>query len=278
MGLVISKGLTLRKGYIGTDDPDAEAYIAAVEAADLAADPTAQPLETATKVAIHSFVKGAKADGFWPAIKASCILAGARTRLGALTPLVGTAPTSFNFVDGDYNRKTGLVGNGSTKYLNSNRNNNADPQNSHHMAVYASSAPTSAALRFPTYIGAGGASTGTTAFARNESNGVLFARNRSSSFDLTGGGGDVGLIAVNRSTSSAFTFRRSGSSTSYTRASQTSFNGNLFVYNVNAAGSPASDSYSNARLAFYSIGESLDLALLDARVTDLINAFGAAIP
>jgi hypothetical protein len=92
MGLVISKGLTLRKGYIGTDDPDAEAYIAAVEAADLAADPTAEPLETATKVAIHSFVKGAKADGFWPAIKASCILAGARTRLGALTPLVGTAP------------------------------------------------------------------------------------------------------------------------------------------------------------------------------------------
>jgi hypothetical protein len=36
--------------------------------------------------------------------------------------------------------------------------------------------------------------------------------------------------------------------------------------------------YSNARLAFYSIGESLDLALLDARVTALITAFGVAIP
>jgi hypothetical protein len=36
--------------------------------------------------------------------------------------------------------------------------------------------------------------------------------------------------------------------------------------------------YLQGRLAFYSIGESLDLALLDARVTDLINAFGAAIP
>jgi hypothetical protein len=31
-------------------------------------------------------------------------------------------------------------------------------------------------------------------------------------------------------------------------------------------------------MSFYSIGESLDLALLDARVTDLINAFAAAIP
>jgi hypothetical protein len=35
---------------------------------------------------------------------------------------------------------------------------------------------------------------------------------------------------------------------------------------------------TNGRIAFYSIGESLDLALLDARVTDLINAFAAAIP
>ena len=36
--------------------------------------------------------------------------------------------------------------------------------------------------------------------------------------------------------------------------------------------------YSNTRIAFYSIGESLNLALLDARVTTLINAFAAAIP
>jgi hypothetical protein len=89
------------------------------------------------------------------AIKASCILAGARTLAGALVPLAGAAPTNVGpFVSGDYNRKTGLVGDGSTKYLNSNR----------------------------------------------------------------------------------------------------------------------------ARLAFYSIGESLDLALLDARVTDLINAFAVTIP
>jgi hypothetical protein len=35
---------------------------------------------------------------------------------------------------------------------------------------------------------------------------------------------------------------------------------------------------TSARLAFYSIGESLDLALLDARVTTLVAAFAAAIP
>jgi len=35
---------------------------------------------------------------------------------------------------------------------------------------------------------------------------------------------------------------------------------------------------SDARLAFYSIGESLDLAALDTRVSNLITAIGAAIP
>jgi hypothetical protein len=48
------------------------------------------------------------------------------------------------------------------------------------------------------------------------------------------------------------------------------------VYGVNNGSGFAAG--VNARLAFYSIGESLNLALLDARVTDLINAFAAAIP
>jgi hypothetical protein len=96
-------------------DPDALAYIAAVETADGAT------LEDGVKSAINNFVGGCKSDGIWSAIKASCVLAGARTITGALTPLVGTAPTPVSFVSGDYNRKTGLIGNTSTKYLNSNR-------------------------------------------------------------------------------------------------------------------------------------------------------------
>jgi hypothetical protein len=49
----------------------------------------------------------------------------------------------------------------------------------------------------------------------------------------------------------------------------------LTLYARNA--SPPTN-YSNARIAFYSIGESLNLTQLDARVTTLINAFAAAIP
>jgi hypothetical protein len=111
-------------------DSDAEAYLQAVETAD------GNFLEAAVRTAVNDFVVGCKADGIWAAIKASCILAGARTLTGALVPLVGAAPTSFNFVDGDYDRKTGLAGDGSTKYLDSNRSNSADGQNNQHVAVY----------------------------------------------------------------------------------------------------------------------------------------------
>jgi hypothetical protein len=93
-------------------------------------------------------------------------------------------------------------------------------------------------------------------------------------------------VAAIPSSGSFFGYRRSASnasllrvnSTEYTRteASETPFNGNIFVFADNNAGSATA--FANARLAFYSIGESLDLALLDARVTDLINAFAAAIP
>ena len=92
---------TVRRSW----DADAGAYIKSVEVAD------AQQLELAVAQAINQFVLGCKADGIWSAIKASCILMGARTLTGALTPLVGSAPTNFNFVSGDYARKTGLKGN-----------------------------------------------------------------------------------------------------------------------------------------------------------------------
>ena len=262
MSLLISGDLRLAQTYTRPDDADAVAYIAAVEAAD------GQALETATRMAINSFVKGCKADGIWPAIKASCILAGARTRLGALTPLIGTAPTPFSFVDGDYNRKTGLVGDGSTKYLNSNRSNSADPQNNNHNAVYASTIATAGS--YISARGAGASDVGTNAMGVSP-----FFRNRAaaaSSYTSTA----TGLIAHSRASSGNFTVRFGNSNTSVSTSSETPLALNLFVFARNTNGTP--EFYGNGRLAFYSIGESLNLALLDARVTDLINAFAAAIP
>jgi hypothetical protein len=267
MTLVISKGITLRNQLPA--DADADAYIAAVEAAD------SQTLESGVKFAIKNFVLCCKQDGIWDAIKASCILAGARTRLGALVPLKGTAPTSLNFVNADYNRKTGLAGNGSTKYLNSNRNNNADPQNSKHMATYVSTAEAGNGV----YIGAGRFSTGDSGFGSDNSNRRLFSRLNCATADFVNDAqAATGLVGMTRLSSSAYTLRALGQNNTFMQASETPSNNLAFVFARTGTGGAAAELHSSARLAFYSIGESLDLALLDARVTDLINAFAAAIP
>ena len=247
-------------------DADAQAYITAVETTD------GQALETGVRDAINAFVVGCKADGIWTAIKACCILAGARTRLGALTPLVGAAPTSFNFVDADYNRETGLVGNASTKYLDSNRNNNADPQNSNHNSIFISTAGTGVSI----YAGAGVTSseTGVNNLGRTTSPSLnMFFRNRFTSSLQFGNADATGFVGTSRSSSANFLARVGGQDSTATAASQSPYNGNWCVF----AGTGGSFK-TNARIAFYSIGESLTLALLDARVTTLINAIAAAIP
>ena len=234
-------------------DTDAQAYITAVETAD------GQALETGVRDAINAFVVGCKADGIWAAIKASCILAGARTLSGALVPLVGTAPTNFNFVSGDYNRKTGLVGNGSTKYLDTNRNNNADPQDSQHASVCASTLGTTIAISMITNSEATGSSHIGLAAVRS--------RNPALSFIAM----QTGFNGITRNNSVNYQQRAAASTTTFTQASQTPANQNFALLRSGAA-------YGTHRLSFYSIGESLDLALLDARVTTLINAFAAVIP
>jgi hypothetical protein len=255
-----------------TLDPDAAAYIAAVEAADT------QALEPAVRAAINDFVVGCKADGIWNAIKASCILAGARTLTGALVPLVGAAPTSFNFVAGDYSRKTGLVGDGSTKYLDSNRANNADPQNSQHISAYVTTLGASGASgtsnRFPAFLSADAGSNGSTGLFRNENNAnSVISRSHNLTPTATAFTGSSGLVAATRSVSVSYDLRLFGSNTTILQTSETSSTRNLWVFRDNNA--PLA--HNPSRLAFYSIGESLDLALLDARVTALINAFDAAI-
>ena len=246
-------------------DPDAALYIDRVQVADNAS------LEPAVVTAINAFVVGCKADGIWNAIKASCILAGARTLSGALVPLAGIAPTNFNFVAGDYDRKTGLVGNGSTKYLNSNRNNNADPQNSNHNAVYVKSLNL---VTTYTFIGAanpfyevGANRIGVTGL------GLTYGHSRNKSTYVSNKANVLGFYGINRSSSSNFTLRANDGNEAVLSASEAPSSRNVIVF-----GRAPNLALSSARIAFYSIGESLNLALLDSRVTTLINAFAAAIP
>jgi hypothetical protein len=248
-------------------DTDASAYIDAVEAADEIASPGIGALETATRYAINDFVLGCKQDGIWTAIKASCILSGARTLAGALVPLAGTAPTNFNFVSGDYNRKTGLRGNASNKYLDSNRNNNADPQNNKHLAAWVSQAAN--AVTNGAIIGAYSSSTSASFIGRNNAQFFTFLNSTGTIF---GDSTLTGFQGISRSQSSNYQYRL-GVSGTLSVSSVSHLNQTITIFRASAFATS-----SNARLAFYSIGESLDLALLDTRVSTLIAQFGAVIP
>jgi hypothetical protein len=253
-------------------DADAQDFINRVIAADVAAGNTSG-LEVGVQDAYNSFFVGCKADGNFSALKASCILAGARTLSGALVPLVSTmpAPTQNGTAGGwSYNRKTGLTGNGTDNYLNSNRNNNADPQNNHHLAAYSSSIQT-----------------GLLSGGRGDSFGIgakfialnLFRSvpdtDRAESFGSTVAGSAT-FVGLSRTSTSQYTARIGSQSSTISSNSTTPDNINLFVFAQSTGG--VAGAFTSSPISYYSIGESLDLAALDARVSTLMSDLAAAIP
>jgi hypothetical protein len=243
-------------------------------------------MEPAVQTAINNFITGCKSDGIWTPIKASCILMGARTLSGALTPLKGAAPTNNGpFVSGDYNRKTGLVGNATTKHLNSGFSGTAVPMDDNHQSVYVSVLPSLNSAK--SYIGQGNANDGEGAGNWHITNGgtspaILTYRNRMSGSILNtvaGGHLHTGFIGQRRnlqSGSNAVLARSNSVNTGFTTSSFAEDSRNNLVYSRGWPG--ATSLVSDARLAFYSFGNALDLALLDTRVSALYTAIGAAIP
>jgi hypothetical protein len=237
-------------------DPDAADYFARIVSAG-------SSISVANKAAVDAFVRGCKTDGIWTAIKASCLLAGPDNLTGALVPLVGAAPTNNGFVSGDYSRTTGLIGNGTSKYLNSNRNNNADPQNDFSAGIYVASAAISVSLG----LGAGAAASGASTI------GAFTANVRNRNLDGTGPSlsGFSGYCGTSRPSSAGYTRRVNGTTTSVTQTSQTPLNGAIAIFATREA-SANIVGHTNARMSFYHIGESLDLALLDARLATYMSA------
>ena len=265
IGLGLSLTSMRRRRDTPAFDPDALAYITAVETAD------GEALEAGVKAAINDFVVGCKADGIWDALKASCILAGARTLNGALVPLAGPAPTNFNFVTDDYDRITGLKGDGSTKDLNSNRADNADPLDDCHASCFVTEESGGGAGSILAYMGV---SSGTSIRGLQRVfnlNGV-YAYNRNAAgvlkvSDIT----STGFLGTSRATSASYTGRGDGADVSVTAASNTPTGQNLTLFSFSGT------RYAAARLSFYSIGESIDLAALDARVSALMDTIEDAL-
>jgi hypothetical protein len=256
-------------------DPDIWNYVLQVEGID------GQPLETGVVAAYGNFITGLKTDGLWDAVKASCILAGARTLDAALIPLAGAAPTNFNFTPEDYDRKTGLKGDGSGKYLNSNRSNAADPYDSKHIFSYLTEKFTLQRNQIP--IGRTG--TGGSFLMQGGGKATYFAVNSAIKMQYDNGAPyALGGLGASRSTATHidYIFRNDGIGTAVPETGTIALNAvtnpvtaNICVFNDQ--GFAYGIAISDARLSFYSIGEAIDLVKLDARVTSLMSDLNAAI-
>jgi hypothetical protein len=256
----ITSGLSL--------DPDAAGYIAGVEAAD------GQSLEPAVRTAINNFVIGLKTDGIWDSVLASCIMMGARTIEGAIVPLKGPTPTGFNFVSGDYNRETGILGNTSTKYIDTGFLDASTYRINYHCGVHQN-----------TLGNANGAKIAAKLTANNNDEAGI-RRNNPTNLNFNGrnatvddGGVEVApaFMIQARSVSATFIGHTNGTAYTYTRtASANATNVNWLLYRRNAA----TPTYSSSRISFYTIGTALDatgLANYETRVLALVAAIAAAI-
>lgn len=258
-------------------DADAATYIRAVEAAD------GQPLEPAVGVAINDFIVGCKADGTWTAIRASCILMGARTVAGALVPLAGPTPTNVNFASGDYLRggtTPGFRGNASNKGINANYAADADPQDDCHAFVWNTQTPATASLSI---MCAAAWNTNVQRFLWwNGGNGGTTSGSSGDAGVYCNGGSQLGQArftgawAVSRSNSSSFSRTTGGTIGTTTAASVAPTTWNLQLFR--AAINPSVFVCGDTRICFYSFGRSLDIASLRSRVSTLVSAIGAAIP
>lgn len=137
MSIVVVPTFTLK-------DPDAEAYIAAVEAAD------GEALEQGVRDAYTTFVTGCKDNGIWPFMNQCVLTMGARTVAGAKVPLKGSAPTTAAT---DYSRTAGLKVD--ANQIDTNYPNNTDPRNNKHFALYTTT-PSGALKGVIENVGGGG--------------------------------------------------------------------------------------------------------------------------
>lgn len=243
-------------------DADALAYFAAITAAG-------SSISAANQSAVNAFIVGCKADGIWSAIKASCLLAGPDSLAGALVPLVGTAPTNNGpFVAGDYSRTTGLVGNGSSKYLESNYTLTSALRNNRHLSVFATTITTvNAAYAGTRQTGTENPSTQILSVAGQA--GILTRASALTSNQATTALNAIGLMGISRAALGSYVQRGGGTDQT---ATVNSISMNEDPVQVFKRPITVSHLYSTSRLSFYSIGESLNLALLDARLTAYMAA------
>lgn len=248
-------------------DPDALAYINAVEAAD------GEKLQSTVKDAINNLFLSLKDEDIFQKISVASLLAGPRTLSGALVPMIGSQVVNVNFSIGDHSQSTGLKG-GVGKYI---LHDNFDPltlscDNVHVSGYITEMDDSTTGIVHPIvsndittgvqiHVGRSTFSTPYVSFSRNLSNTL---------FDMVGC--DIGFYGTSRSTLTGYTDRFNGVDVARTMSAGT-------IPTSKFVGLRRTTSqYSRDRIAFYSIGQAVNLEKLEEIITTYMAEISSIIP
>lgn len=250
-------------------DPDALSYITAVETAD------EEALETNVKTAINNFVIELKTEALWDELQQVVIMAGARTLEGALIPLKGPTPTNNGFILTDYNRITGLKGNGngavtnpSGKWINSNLLNSSINDFIHGSTWITETTTVNASASF----GSGFNVTNQKIITIAQDTVGDFYRIKGSTTFNNAVPLATGFTGITRIDNTTVTFFKNNVSTNVTNSVGTiDINDNVIIFGRGSTSNP--NSRSNQRLRHWSLGSNLDLVKLQTAFTNLYNVY-----
>jgi len=223
---------------------------------------------TTYKQALANYIDSLVALGgaYWDDLESAASFVGVGIQ-GVTVPLKSTmtALTNNNFVAGDLDPLTGLLSDGSTKYLATGITGTDLSQDDHSFSVYASSGATTGFLgglygtNFNRTIALALTPTGTSFY----STAPLDASSKITS--------TPSLVGLSRSASTEFTARTNQGDETFTRTSGVPNTGGLSLYAVGAGVAP-----TTARLATYHAGPALNLATLESLQATLLSEVAAA--
>jgi len=257
-----ARNMTLARRF----DSDALRWITAVEVAD------GSPIEEGCKLAMNQLIIDLKGASIYNKLDSLVIKMAARTLAGALIDVKNPTSswTNNGFVSGDYNRTTGLIGNGSSKYLSSGINNNTLAQDDFAIFTYVTAVNTGTNDH---YMGAGLGSTGGITFRRESASDVKFF-GADSTGDVDANAQAAGLIGMRRTDSAEFQSRGGGANFTHTRTSQTLFDDIIYEYATSYASGTAAN-FSDHRSCAAGFGEYISLNNTETHLATFIASITA---
>lgn len=222
------------------------------------------PVPTAYANAVNQYILDLKAiSGHWDTITQLLVFAGATTVAGGLVPIKGATPSHTALVDGDFALKTGVIGNTTTKFIDTGYTN-ADfgQDNIHGYALVTAAASVSSGLF--------GYGPGPVNAFRIRWNSAARCNQGSNSTVSSTATGEYGL---SRSASANYRRMIAGTVTTITATSATPYVGKMTVL---ATGTPTTASdFCDARVLVWACGPATTLENYTTPGADLQTALNA---